>query len=70
MRNRVRVDDEITILKSGGGAIEDVCVAGIAYEKAVKQGFGKTFGYVTCARSELVDGRLDKGGKLEGAWQS
>ena len=35
--------DEITIFKSIGVAIEDVCVAGIAYEKAVKQGVGTTF---------------------------
>ncbi len=36
-------DDEITIFKSIGVAIEDVCVAGVAYEKAVKHRIGTTF---------------------------
>jgi alanine dehydrogenase len=36
-------DDEITIFKSIGVAIEDICVAGVAYEKAIRHGVGTTF---------------------------
>lgn len=35
--------DEVTLFKSIGVAIEDVSVAGMVYEKAVKQGVGITF---------------------------